>query len=79
MIQYASQNIENNVSVLPSIFKASGNLAKQLGISLTDFYTLALTSYMTKFNENITDPLDCIYKKNHLQLTPFLQMPNQWL
>ena len=70
MIQYSSQNIEDYVSVSPSLFKAVGNLAKNFEISLTDFYTFALTSYMTKFNENITDTLDRVYENEPCTIEP---------
>jgi len=70
MIQYPSQNFEDYVSVSPSLFKAAGNLAKKLGITLTDFYTFALTSYMTRFNENITDTLDRVYENEPSTIEP---------
>ncbi|KPA11736.1 hypothetical protein MHK_008087 [Candidatus Magnetomorum sp. HK-1] len=72
MMQYLTQNIEDYVSVSPPIFKAAGNMAKKLGMNLTDFYTLALTSYMTKFNENITDTLDRIYEKEPSSIEPVI-------
>jgi len=72
MIQYASHKIEDYVPVSPQVFKAAGNLAKNLGMSLTDFYTNALISYMTKFNENITDILDRIYDNEPSTIEPVL-------
>ena len=72
MIQSVSQNIKDYVSVSPPVFKAAGSMAKKLGMSLTDFYTLALTSYMNKFNENITNTLDRIYEKDSSSIEPAL-------
>ena len=72
MLQYASQKIEDYVHVSPQVFKAAENLAQNLGISLTDFYTNAIISYMTKFNENITDTLDRIYDNEPSTIEPAL-------
>ena len=62
MMQYNSEDIKIDVSVAPPILKVANHLAKKLGLSLTELYTLAITSYVTKYQENITETLDRVYK-----------------
>ena len=72
MIQHSSENMKTDVSVSPLIFKAADLLAKKLGLSLTEFCTLALTSYMAKYQENITETLDRIYEHESSAIEPVL-------
>ncbi len=72
MMQHSSENIRTDVSVSPPIFKAAEHLAKKLGLNLTELYTLALTSYMSKYQENITETLDRIYEHEPSAIEPVL-------
>jgi len=72
MMQHTSENIKTHVSVSPPIFKAADHLAKKLGLSLTELYTLALTSYMAKYQENITETLDRVYEHEPSAIEPTL-------
>jgi hypothetical protein len=72
MIQHSSENIKTDVSVSVPIFKAAERMAEKLGLSLTELYTIALTSYMAKYQENITETLDRIYEHESSAIEPVL-------
>ncbi len=72
MIQSDSANIRTAISVSASVSEAAEHLAKKLGMSLTEFYTVALTSYMSKYQENITLILDRIYEHETSDIDPAL-------
>lgn len=72
MMQDGSENMKTDVSVSPPIFRAADHLAKKLGLSLTELYTIALTSYMAKYQENITETLDLIYEHEPSAIEPAL-------
>ncbi len=71
-MQHTSENIKTDVSVSLPIFRAADHLAKKLGMSLTELYTLALTSYMAKYQENITETFDHLYEHEPSAIEPAL-------
>lgn len=70
MVHHSSESVKIDISVAPPILEAADHLAKKLGLSLTELHTLALTSYMTKYQENITETLDCIYEHEPSAIEP---------
>lgn len=50
-----------NVSIPSSVAQAAERLAKRLGVSLSDLYTVALSSYVTTHQEDITEVLNQVY------------------
>ncbi|MDM8524993.1 hypothetical protein QUF80_16605 [Desulfococcaceae bacterium HSG8] len=71
-MQHSSENMKTDVSVSLPIFKAADHLAKKLGVSMAELYTLALTSYMAKYQENITETLDRVYEHESSAIEPVL-------
>lgn len=52
------------ISIPNSIYHAAERLAEELGISLSELYTAALTAYVSKHEKNgITEKLNAVYKK----------------
>jgi len=72
MMQHSLNNMKIDISVSPLIFRGVSHLAKKLNLSLTELYTLALTSYMTKYQENITATLDHVYEHEQSTIEPVL-------
>jgi len=70
MMPYSSENTKTGVSVSPPISEAADRLAKKLGLTLTELYTLALTSYMAKYQENITEMLNSVYEHETSAVEP---------
>lgn len=61
-----------DISVSLPIRNAADHLAKKLGLSLSEFYTLALASFMAKYQENITEMLDRVYEQESPAMDPAL-------
>lgn len=57
-----------NVTIPSSLAQAAERLAKQLGVSLSELYTVALSSYVTTHQADITDALNHVYaaESSHL-------------
>jgi len=65
--------MKTDISIPNPVFRAAENLAKKMGISLSDLYTIALTSYVTEHEkENITDALDRVYANESSAMEPEL-------
>lgn len=48
-----------DISIPNPVFHAAENLAKKMGVSLSDLYTAAITAYVTEHQkDNITETLD---------------------
>ena len=62
-----------DISIPNPIFHAAENLAKKMGVSLSELYTAALNAYVTEHQkENITETLDQIYTDEPSTLEPEL-------
>ena len=65
--------MKTDISIPNPIFRAAESLAKKMGISLSELYLTALTTYVTEHQkENITDALDQIYTDEPSELEPEL-------
>ena len=51
-----------DISIPNPVFHAAENLAKKMGVSLSELYTAALNAYVAEHQkENITEALDRVY------------------
>jgi hypothetical protein len=65
--------MKQDISIPNPIFQAAENLAKKMGVSLSELYTAALNAYVAEHQkENITETLDQIYADEPLTLEPEL-------
>ena len=65
--------MKTDISIPNPIFRAAESLAKKMGISLSELYLTALTTYVTEHQkENVTDVLDQIYADEPSELEPEL-------
>lgn len=64
-------DMKTEISVPNPIFQAAERLAKELGMSLSEFYVAALAAYVaTRGNGDITKSLDEVYAKEGSSLEP---------
>ncbi|GEM_PF-5504988 len=57
------------ISVPKPVYQSAKKSAKQLGVSLNDLITTALTSYLTSHRvENVTEMLNKVYEDNSSDL-----------
>ena len=62
-----------DVSIPNPVLHAAENLAKKMGVSLSELYTAALNAYVAEHQkENITETLDQIYAEEQSTLEPEL-------
>lgn len=61
-----------NISIPNSVAQAAERLAKRLDVSLSELYVVALTSYVTSHQEDVTDALDRVYASEPSALAPEL-------
>ena len=62
-----------DISIPNPVFRAAENLAKKMGVSLSELYTAALNAYVAEhLKENITDALDQVYATEESALEPEL-------
>ncbi len=71
-MQNNTETIKTDVAISLPIHNAANHLAKKLGLSLSELYTLAITSYMAKYPENITEMLDRVYEQESSAIDPGL-------
>lgn len=65
--------MKQDISIPNPIFQAAENLAKKMGVSLSELYTAALNAYVAEHQkENITETLDQIYADEPSTLEPEL-------
>ena len=65
--------MKTEVSVPNPIYEAAQRLAKELGMSLSEFYVAALAAYVATYqNGDITKRLDEVYSKENSKLEPGL-------
>ncbi len=65
--------MKTDISIPNPVFRATENLAKKMGVSLSELYTAALNAYVAEHQkENITDALDQVYANEESALEPEL-------
>ena len=65
--------MKSDISIPSPVFRAAQNLAKKMGISLSELYTVALNAYIAEHEkENITENLDQVYAEEPSALEPEL-------
>lgn len=65
--------MKSDISIPSPVFRAAQNLAKEMGISLSELYTVALNAYIAEHEkENITENLDQVYAEEPSALEPEL-------
>lgn len=65
--------MKSDISIPNPVFHAAQNLAKKMGVSLSELYTAALNAYVAEHEtENITDVLDRVYADEPSTLEPEL-------
>ena len=64
-------NMKTEISVPNSIYEAAERLAAALGMSLSEFYIAALTTYVATYqNGDVTKRLDEVYAKEQSTMDP---------
>jgi metal-responsive CopG/Arc/MetJ family transcriptional regulator len=68
--------MKTDISIPNPVFEAAENLAKEMGVSLSEFYTVAIHAYIIEHQkENITEILNQVYAKEESALEPqFIKM-----
>jgi metal-responsive CopG/Arc/MetJ family transcriptional regulator len=68
--------MKTDISIPIPVFEAAENLAKEMGVSLSEFYTVAIHAYITEHQkENITEALNQVYANEESALEPqFIKM-----
>lgn len=62
-----------DISIPNPVFHAAEDLAKKMGVSLSELYTAALNAYVAEHQkENITETLDQVYADEPSNLEPEL-------
>ncbi|HMR98438.1 MAG TPA: hypothetical protein PKE62_04210 [Anaerolineales bacterium] len=62
-----------DISIPNPVFQSAQNLAKKMGVSLSELYTAALSAYVTEHEkESITEALDRVYVEEASILEPEL-------
>lgn len=65
--------MKSDISIPNPVFHAAQNLAKKMGVSLSELYTAALNAYVAEHEkENITETLDQVYAEETSMLEPDL-------
>jgi hypothetical protein len=65
--------MKTDISIPNPVFHAAENLARKMGVSLSELYTAALNAYVAEHQkENITETLDRIYATEPSTLEPEL-------
>lgn len=65
--------MKSDISIPNPVFHAAQNLAKKMGVSLSELYTAALNAYVAEHEkENITETLDQVYAEEPSTLEPEL-------
>lgn len=65
--------MKSDISIPNPVFHAAQNLAKKMGVSLSELYTAALNAYVAEHEkENVTETLDQVYADEPSALEPEL-------
>jgi metal-responsive CopG/Arc/MetJ family transcriptional regulator len=61
------------ISIPDKVFRSADALAKRLGISRSEFYTNAITEFLSKHQDrHVTGRLDAVYAEEDSSLSPNL-------
>jgi metal-responsive CopG/Arc/MetJ family transcriptional regulator len=61
-----------NITIPNAVARAAERLADRLGVSLSEVYTAALTSYVTMHQDDVTAILNQVYSTESSELEPEL-------
>ena len=64
--------MKSDISIPNPIFLAAENLAKKMGVSLSELYTAALNAYVAEHQKDVTETLNQIYTEEPSTLEPEL-------
>jgi metal-responsive CopG/Arc/MetJ family transcriptional regulator len=65
--------MKSDISIPNPVFHAAEELAKKMGVSLSELYTAALNAYVAEHQKgNITETLDQVYADESSNLEPKL-------
>jgi len=65
--------MKTDISIPISIYQAAEKLAKELGISLSELYTAALTAYVSEHEKkSVSEKLDTVYATEPSSIEPEL-------
>lgn len=65
--------MKSDISIPNPVFVAAEELARKMGVSLSELYTAALNAYVAEHQkENITEALDQVYTDEPSNLEPAL-------
>ena len=64
--------MKSDISIPNPVFVAAENLAKKMGVSLSELYTAALNAYVSEHQKDITETLNQIYADEPSNLEPEL-------
>jgi len=65
--------MKTDISIPNPIFRSAEKLAQKLGISISELYTAALTTYVTEHEKAaVTETLDRVYASEPSQMEPEL-------
>jgi len=64
--------MKTDITIPRPISDAAEQLAQKLGISLSEFYTAALASYLTTHQKKVTEMLNRVYETEASTLEPTL-------
>jgi hypothetical protein len=63
--------MKTEISIPHPMYEAAERLAKELGMSLSEFYVAALAAYMASYqNGDVTKRLDAVYAQESSTLEP---------
>ena len=64
--------MKSDISIPNVVFHAAENLAKKMGVSLSELYTAALNAYVAEHQKDITETLNRVYAEEPSTLEPEL-------
>ena len=64
--------MKSDISIPKVVFHAAENLAKKMGVSLSELYTAALNAYVAEHQKDITETLNQVYAEEPSTLEPEL-------
>ena len=64
--------MKSDISIPNVVFRAAENLAKKMGVSLSELYTAALNAYVAEHQKDITETLNQVYAEEPSTLEPEL-------
>ena len=66
-------SMKTAISIPDKVFRSADSLAKRLGLSRSQLYSIAITEYLSKHQgKQVTDRLNAIYSEEDSSLSPSL-------